>query len=135
MRRIFGTVLRKINMDEVTSLQGRWKILTLEVEGNELPASSFPGAAFLIEKQNFTAIGMGADYEGTLSLDTGHSPKRFDILFRTGPHAGLASLGIYELNGDVWKICLGFAGRDRPLRFQTSQGSGHALETLSRQTY
>lgn len=121
-------------MDELTSLQGRWNILTLEVEGNELPASSFPGAAILIEEQTFTAINMGADYVGTLSLDTSHSPKRLDILFRTGPHAELASLGIYELNGDVWKICLGFAGRDRPLQFRTSQRSGHALETLSRQS-
>jgi uncharacterized protein (TIGR03067 family) len=67
-------------MDELTSLQGHWNILTLEVEGSELPASSFPGAAILIEGQNLTAINMGADYAGALSIDTTHSPKRLDIL-------------------------------------------------------
>jgi len=39
--------------------------------------------------------------------------------------------GIYELDGNDWKICLAFAGLDRPKRFVTERGSGHALETLA----
>jgi len=44
----------------------------------------------------------------------------------------MSSLGIYELDGNGWKICLAFAGLDRPKGFVTKRGSGHALETLRR---
>jgi hypothetical protein len=43
-----------------------------------------------------------------------------------------APLGIYELDGDTWKICLGLAGMSRSTDFVTTPGSKHPLETLRR---
>jgi len=43
-----------------------------------------------------------------------------------------APLGIYELDGDTWKICLGLAEMSRSTDFVTTPGSKHPLETLRR---
>ena len=119
--------------EELEKLQGTWNIMTLEVEGQNVSAAFFTGARIVVKGDNFSTVSMGAPYAGTLALDVTGTPKTFDILFKEGPHKGLASLGIYELNGSAWKICLGFAGKDRPKDFTTTAGSGHALETLERQ--
>jgi uncharacterized protein (TIGR03067 family) len=117
-------------------LQGSWKVVTLEVEGQRVPDGFFAGAKIVVNGDNFSTVSMGAPCAGTLTLDVASDPRRFDVLFNEGPHKGQASLGIYELNGNAWKICLGFAGKDRPKDFTTTAtaGSGHALETLERET-
>jgi uncharacterized protein (TIGR03067 family) len=75
---------------------------------------------------------MGALYEGDLKLDASANPKTLDLLFTAGPEKGNTALGIYELGGDDWKLCLTTRGGDRPEKFATQAGSGHALETLKR---
>jgi uncharacterized protein (TIGR03067 family) len=102
----------------------------LEVEGRKSP---FTGSKVALDGQKFTTIAMGEDFAGTVELDPAKSPKTFDLLFTSGPHKGVKSLGIYELDGDTWKICLAFAGiQTRPQKFATKPGSGLALETFKR---
>jgi uncharacterized protein (TIGR03067 family) len=120
--------------EELDKLQGSWNVVALEVEGQKVPSGSFTGAKIVINGDNFKSISMGSPYAGTLKLDAASNPKRFDLLFHEGPHKGQASLGIYELSGGTWRMCLGFAGKDRPRDFATTAGSGHALETLERET-
>jgi len=49
--------------------------------------------------------------------------------------SGNRSNGIFQLDGDHFTICLGLVGAQRPQRFATSHGSGHALEELIRVEY
>ena len=115
---------------DLEKLQGTWTITELEVEGRKMPYS---GSKIVMEGRKFTTVAMGNDYGGTVELDPAKSPKVFDLLFTSGPHKGAKSLGIYELDGDAWKICLAFAGiKTRPKEFATTPGSGFALETLRR---
>jgi uncharacterized protein (TIGR03067 family) len=119
---------------DLAALQGCWNTIALEVEGQDFPPGS---ARIVIEGERFLSKGMGAEFEGIMSVNETASPKTFDVHFDKGPHAGKASLGIYELNGDElngdeWKICIGMAGKKRPERFVTAKGTGHALETLRR---
>jgi len=115
---------------DLNKLQGTWTVIELETEGSKAP---FGGSKIVLEAENFTTIAMGADYRGTVELNEAKSPKTFDLLFTSGPHQGLKSLGIYELDGDTWRICLAFAGvKTRPKKFATKPGSGFALETLKR---
>jgi len=90
------------------------------------------GSRIVITGDRFTTVAMGAEYGGTIEIDTSKKPKRFDLTFTEGPHEGSRSLGIYELNGDTWRICLGLAGKTRPRKFAAAPGTGHALETLER---
>src|SRR5580658_8822350 len=115
---------------DLKKLQGTWTIAELEVEGRKMPYS---GSKVVLDGQKFTTIAMGNDYGGTVELDSAKSPKTFDLLFTSGPHKGLKSLGIYELDGDTWRICLAFAGiKTRPKGFATTPGSDFALEILKR---
>jgi uncharacterized protein (TIGR03067 family) len=117
---------------DAESLQGTWNIDSLEVEGRKMNRDLFSGAQIIIDGDLFATRGMGAPYKGTFVVNDASVPKSFDVLFNEGPHSGSSSLGIYELDGDQWKLCLGFAGMSRPRDFVTLPGSGHALETLTR---
>src|SRR5439155_25802112 len=58
--------------------------------------------------------------------------KTFDLKFTAGPEKGNTNRGIYELDGDGWKLCLATRGGARPQHFATKPGTGHALEVLKR---
>ena len=121
-------------MDELEKLQGIWKIVALEVEGKEMAAAMFAGASIAIEADNFSTTSMGATFTGKVTCEAAENVSTIDITFTAGPHAGQKSLGIYQLAGDTWKLCLGLAGYDRPQEFATAPGSGHALESLRRES-
>ena len=114
---------------DLEKLQGTWQMIAFEMDGQKIP----PGSASIVIKGNkFTSLSMGAQYEGTMVADSTSTPKTFDVKFHKGPHKGETSLGIYELDGDTWRICIGLAGVKRPTKFAAEPGSGHALETLTR---
>jgi uncharacterized protein (TIGR03067 family) len=115
---------------DLKKLQGSWLIVTLEMEGQKYPTG---GSKIVIQGDRFVSLNMGAEYEGSVSLDEAQSPKTFDLLFDKGPEKGNKALGIYELDGGAWKICLGLAGKRRPTKFAAEKGTGHALELLERE--
>jgi uncharacterized protein (TIGR03067 family) len=117
---------------ELAKLQGTWTIAALEVNGQKMSAGMLAAASIVVQGDHFTSLGMGATYEGTLSLDPARKPKAFDLKFTAGPEKGHTSLGIYALDGATWKLCLTVSGKSRPKKFATSPGSGLALETLHR---
>jgi uncharacterized protein (TIGR03067 family) len=121
-------------MADIEELQGTWSVETLQVNGGDMPSGMFKGAKIEIEDSRFTTSGMGETYSGAIQIDASQQPKTLDMIFTSGVHKGLSSLGIYELNGQTWTLCLGFAGKDRPKGFATKAGSHSALETLKRES-
>jgi uncharacterized protein (TIGR03067 family) len=113
------------------TLEGTWNVVALEIDGVPMGAIP-PGACIQVKGSRFITSGMGAEYEGNVVFDDDAKPKRFDLSFTTGPEKGTTSLGIYELEGDSWKMCLTTRGGKRPTRFATKGGTGHALQTLVR---
>jgi uncharacterized protein (TIGR03067 family) len=116
---------------DLDALQGTWSVATLEMDGAEMGAIP-PGASITLKGTKFSTNNMGADYTGELELDGAAKPKAFDLTFKTGPEKGNTSHGIYELDGDQWKMCLTLRGGKRPAKFATKAGSGLALQTLVR---
>jgi len=114
---------------DLEKLQGAWQLIEFEMDGRKIPPGS---ASVVIEGDQFTSLSMGAEYAGAMVVDAAGKPKTFDVKFHKGPHKGQTSLGIYELKGKTWKICIGLAGVKRPTRFAAEPGTGHALETLIR---
>jgi RNA polymerase sigma factor (sigma-70 family) len=120
---------------ELKKLQGTWNMVALEIENAKMAANAFKGSKIVVKDDTFTTISMGANYKGTLKIDITSTPKTIDMMFTEGPEKGNTSLGIYELDGDTWKICLTLGGnKARPKEFVTKPGSSHALETLKRET-
>jgi uncharacterized protein (TIGR03067 family) len=115
-------------------LQGTWTITALEADGVAVPEAMLGAARIVIEGSRFTSSGMGEVYQGTLRLDNTGSPARIDMEFDAGPEKGNTNLGIYQMDGDSWRLCLATRGTVRPASFVSTPGSGFALETLVRET-
>jgi uncharacterized protein (TIGR03067 family) len=113
------------------ALQGTWQYLTLKVDGKVLPRSSLAESSITIERNKFRVESPDEGYQGTFTVDEDETPHTIDITFKEGPAQGKC-LGIFEVEKDSLKICLGLAGRDRPTSFASKAGSGVALETLRR---
>ena len=113
-------------------LQGLWRISAIEMEGREMPEEMVAEARIRIEGDRFTTTGMGAEYAGTMVLDASASPKSLDMKFDAGPEKGNTNFGIYELDGDRWRICLATHGTVRPSEFDSKAGDGFVVEMLVR---
>jgi uncharacterized protein (TIGR03067 family) len=118
-------------MGDLEVLQGTWNIVSMEMDGQKMSGG---GARIVMRGNRFTGVAMGADYEGTVVVHQATAPKSFDLHFEQGPEKGNTNFGIYELDGDTWKICLATRGSERPAGFVAPPGTGIALETLQRQT-
>ena len=90
-------------MTDLDRLQGAWSVTSLEMDGHAVPSPG--GACIVIEGSRFQSLGMGAEYEGEVELNSRKRPKQFDLVFTAGPEKGNRSPGIYELQGDDWKLC------------------------------
>ena len=110
-------------------LQGAWNVATLEIDGTSMPTGT---ARIEVKGNRFVTSGMGAEYEGTVAIDASKKPKTFDMTFTTGPEKGKKNLGIFEVTGDTWRLCLDMTGKERPKKFASQPGV--ALETLQRVT-
>jgi uncharacterized protein (TIGR03067 family) len=64
------------------------------------------------------------------SVDPIAEPKTIDVTFTGGPEEGKTSKGIFELEGDTSKGCVGLAGRERPKEFASTLD---ALQVLKRE--
>src|SRR5436309_3761372 len=117
---------------DLDRLQGSWRITGLEADGQKVPAEMVAGSRMLVQGDRFTSTGMGSVYEGRLELDESQQPRHFALRFDAGPEKGNTNLGIYELAGDRWTICLATRGSVRPATFASTPGSGFAVETLVR---
>src|SRR5690349_482191 len=106
-------------------LQGAWHVVTLEIGGQPMPVGS---ARIVLRGDRFTTSGMGAEYEGRMAIDAKKKPKTLDMTFLTGPEKGKKNLGIFEVKGDTWRLCLDMTGKSRPQAFASAANT--ALETL-----
>ncbi len=119
---------------DIDLLQGSWGIKSLTMEGQDLPAIMFANASIVVNGNRFTSLGMGTQYEGTLRLDPSTTPRQLNMNFDVGPERGNVNLCIYELAGDVWKLCIATRGSVRPTAFISTPGTGIAQQVLQRAT-
>ena len=113
-------------------LQGTWCVTGLESEGRPMAKEMFAESRITIQGDRFATTGMGAEYAGAISLDESAKPGRIDMKFDAGPPKGSTNLGIYEIDGDTWRICLATHGKVRPKKFDSTAGAGFVVETLVR---
>jgi uncharacterized protein (TIGR03067 family) len=100
--------------------------------GQKIPESALTAARLEIEGVRFFSRGMGAVYEGVVSLNAAENPKQIDMQFDAGPEKGNTNFGIYSLAQDSLTLCLDISGKARPDEFTSA--NGFALETLVRET-
>jgi uncharacterized protein (TIGR03067 family) len=119
---------------DLEKLQGSWTIVSYTVDGKPTPDEGLRGIRLEVKgnRSRFTLAGKTS--QGTYHLDASKKPRELDItLVDEGPDKGKRKLGIYEIDGDRLRICLGPLGSDqRPKEFASRPGSGTVLEVWTR---
>jgi uncharacterized protein (TIGR03067 family) len=114
------------------AFEGEWRFVSIQADGNDLPAETFKTSRLICKGRDFTAINPDGTSRGTFSLDATKSPKTIEITVTEGPEKGEKFVGIYELKGDTYKLCGSFKSKERPRAFESKPGSGQVFEVLER---
>jgi uncharacterized protein (TIGR03067 family) len=115
-------------------LQGEWKIVSVEQNGQLVPAEllkkiNFP-MQFMFKGNHWGAISADGKIDSTFTLHPEKEPKRMDVkgaLFEGMPDQH----GIYKLEGDTLTVCVGDQKEPRPVEF-TSKGARGRLLIVAR---
>jgi uncharacterized protein (TIGR03067 family) len=98
-----------------------------------MPEKFFQGSRLVLKGPQFTYQEAGTTYKGTYKVDVSKKPKQIDMTFTEGPEKDKTMVGIYELEGDTYRVCVNPTGKGRPTEFASKPGSGHVLEVLKRE--
>ena len=121
--------------NELDPLQGTWVLLSTVTDG--IPADfDHPGETSLVitgdRYQLSDEAAITTAPAGTVKLDGGHRPRHIDAISTDGPHQGQASLGIYEVVGNRFRVMLAPPGQPRPKSFSSELEAGCTLQVWER---
>jgi len=119
---------------DMQALQGTWQVVSGEAAGQAAPAAAVKGAELAIKGDGYSFMMKGQVAEaGTFKLDTTTKPVQMDFTITTGPNKGKTQLGICQLDGASFKVCLAHPGAPRPTAFSTKKGDQNELTVLTRE--
>jgi uncharacterized protein (TIGR03067 family) len=118
---------------ELARFNGTWRFVSVEMEKTKLTEESLKHPRMKIDGDKFTVSDENVSQSCTFKIDLSKKPKTIDVTYTNGPEKGKISLGIYELEGDTYKICVDPEGKNRPTEFAVKPGSGYVLEILKRE--
>ena len=114
-------------------LDGEWE-MTDAVKDGKTPQRPPEGVRplYAVKDGVMTPLSVEGAKGGALKVDPSKDPKEVDATPLDGPQKGKAMLGIYEVKGDVLRLCFADPGIDRPTEFSSKEGSGRGLMTFQR---
>ena len=116
---------------DLDGLQGSWKLVSAMRDGEALPKDKVKQTTIVIKDDTFVFPDL-AEYatskEGTIKLDARKNPKQMDATSTEKE----VMLGIYELDGDHYKVCFAPTGKPRPSELASKPGSGNLLQIWRR---
>ncbi|MBV9124365.1 MAG: TIGR03067 domain-containing protein [Planctomycetes bacterium] len=118
-------------------IQGTWEVVSSREGGREIPADKRAGLRILITADLLTfqpkdAKGLKDTLGIHFTLDSTKNPKEMDTTHELDPGQPITQLGIYSLEGDTLKLCLGGAGQPRPTRLESQAGDSSVSFVLKR---
>jgi uncharacterized protein (TIGR03067 family) len=109
---------------ELAGLEGVWRFATVAVNGKEQPAPPFDTNKLIIAKDGRYVIVQGPRItHGVIQLDPTASPRHYDVTVTGGPAKGVVTRGVYELDGETYRICLPFDAKTRPAAVRSQPGT------------
>lgn len=127
----FALAREDVVKEEMNQLQGSWKLIALELDGQKVEPDPAETNRIVIRDNKLTP----ADGDGfTFKIDPTTTLKIIDFTKATGDDKGRVFEGIYRLDGDRLTLCIsiGEGVKARPAEFAAEPGSGRALVVLSR---
>jgi uncharacterized protein (TIGR03067 family) len=116
---------------DLERLMGRWIVVSGESDGTAAPENVLKQARMIFQGDRLTASSANGKTDVLrFKIDPSAKTKTIDI---THEKKRQTILGIYALDGDRLKLCLGAPGSARPREFVTKKGSGVLLLVLDRE--
>jgi uncharacterized protein (TIGR03067 family) len=116
---------------DLEGLQGMWSLVSAMEDGNSLAGDKVKETTIVIKDNTFRFPLLAEDATsnaGTFKLDATKTPKQMDTVSTEKE----VMLGIYELEGDSYKVCFAPVGKPRPSEFASKSGSGNILQVWER---
>jgi uncharacterized protein (TIGR03067 family) len=89
-----------------------------ETNGKPFNKEDLKDFKLIIKGSQYTLnAGTGESVEGIQTVDVTKSPKTIDATDGSGRNKGKTILGIYEINGDEFKVSFSMPGKPRPTKF------------------
>ncbi len=131
---LLGADEQDLAKKELKELEGTWTMSALEVEGTKVAEERLQGSQLVIKEGKYIVITRGTTHETLITLDPTKKPKQIDMVFSEGENKDKLQRGIYELDGDTFKLCRSRdPDFDRPKDFTTAPGTGLFCVTWKRQ--
>ena len=116
-------------------IQGTWKVIYSADSGRDMPQEQLKALRFTIKADSLVMDAGGRVSNITYKLDPTTSPKSIDLI-----DEGSMTPGIYELTGDVLRICINEDDGPRPTEFASQPNSVndvlimlHRVDTVAEQ--
>jgi uncharacterized protein (TIGR03067 family) len=131
---LMGTNDDDASRNEYARLEGVWRFALVEVEGVKQRDAPFETNKLIVSKNGRYLILQGPRMtRGVIKLDPSKTPKHYDVTITNGPSKGLKASGVYEIDGDSYKLCLPFRGKERPAALVSTPGSGCLFYVFNRE--
>lgn len=119
-------------MQDMEKLKATWSVIAGEARGEKAPDEVIKIMKVDVDGNKFTVrFGDTVAEKGTFKLDPSKKPKVIDWIV-DGDEKKLAK-GIYELDGDNWKLCVKTkAGLPAPAVFATQKDSDSQMIIMKR---
>jgi uncharacterized protein (TIGR03067 family) len=116
---------------DLDKLQGSWQLVSAEFDGEKATADSvrlismgIRDNKLTIHRANVKEVVVPIPF----TIDPTKKPKTFD----QQPRDGKEIHGIFDLDGDILKICTAAPGKGRPTEFAAKRGTEQRLRVFKR---
>jgi uncharacterized protein (TIGR03067 family) len=120
---------------DLQAFKGTWRLSSKEVDGKKSSEEEIKDVIATNDGLGRFSVRRGdkAIDAGAVKLDPAKKPKTIDITFTEGERKGKTALGIYEIEGAVFRVCVARPGDERPAEFSAKAGSGRTLVVYQRE--
>jgi uncharacterized protein (TIGR03067 family) len=131
-----GDAKEKAVEKDLLALKGTWRLSFRQEDGKEDSKNWIKDVIATTDGSGKMSVRRGDKVlgEGSVKLDPTTKPKSVDVTFTEGRYKGKTCLGIYEIEGDTFRVCCARPGDERPAAFSSEAGSGRVLVVYQRQT-
>ena len=113
--------------DVLGALQGRWKPVYQEIDGQMVPATEFATTIVELKSNEFKVEKSGAvAYDGLFTIDTLVWPMEIALIYKTSSQPiflGGPRPGVFQIEGDTLKWCFAPIGLPKPKGLNTFPGA------------
>ena len=118
---------------DMAQLQGEWSMITGSSDGQPMPESMLKQMKRVCKGDEATVtVGAQVFLKAKITIDPSKKPKTIEYQMTEGFTKGKTQLGIYEVDGDLFKACFGKPGAERPSDFTSKVGDGRTLSIWKR---